>query len=41
MTGISTLGQALAQIERIKDQQILIDSLSNQLSSGFSQAFQK
>lgn len=34
MTGVSTLGQALAQIERIRDQQILIDSFSTQLTTG-------
>ena len=34
MTGISTLGQALAQIGRIRDQQILIDTFSTQLATG-------
>lgn len=34
MTGISTLGQALAQIERIKDQQTLLGTLSTQLATG-------
>ena len=34
MTGISTLGQALDQIERIKQQQGLFDDLSTQITSG-------
>lgn len=34
MTGVSTLGQALDQIERIKDQQLLFGTLSVQLSTG-------
>ena len=34
MTGISTLGQALDQIERIKKQQGLFDDLTTQLTSG-------
>ncbi len=34
MTGISTLAQALGQIDRLKDQQFLFDSLSNQLATG-------
>ncbi|MCK5284124.1 MAG: hypothetical protein KAJ86_00910 [Alphaproteobacteria bacterium] len=34
MSGISTLGQILDQIERIKDQQTLFSSLSTQLASG-------
>lgn len=34
MTGISSLGQALDQIERIKNQQSLYDSLSTQLTTG-------
>lgn len=34
MTSISTLGQALAQVERIKDQQDLFSSLSTQLATG-------
>ncbi len=34
MTGVSTLGQALAHIERIKDQQSLFSTLSTQLASG-------
>lgn len=34
MTGVSTLGQALAQIERIRDQQILVDTFSTQLTTG-------
>lgn len=34
MTGVSTLGQALAQIERIKDQQTLLGDLSTQLATG-------
>ena len=34
MTGVSTLGQALSQLERIKVQQEGFDSLSRQLSSG-------
>ena len=32
--GVSTLGQALAQIERFKDQQVLLDMLGTQLSTG-------
>ncbi len=34
MTGISTLGQALDQIERIKEQQSLFSTLSTQLTTG-------
>lgn len=34
MTGIATLAQALAQIERIKDQQSLMSMYSTQLSTG-------
>ena len=34
MTGVSTLGQALDQIERIKDQQLIFGTLSVQLSTG-------
>lgn len=34
MTGISTLAQALSQIERIQDQQTLLDTLSTQLATG-------
>lgn len=34
MTGISTLGQALSQIDRIQDQQILLNDLSTQLATG-------
>lgn len=34
MTGISTLGQILTQIERTKDQQSLLDTLSTQLATG-------
>jgi flagellar hook-associated protein 3 FlgL len=34
MTGISTLGQALDQIERIKQQQGLYDDLSTQITTG-------
>jgi len=34
MTGISTLAQALGQIDRIQNQQTLLDSLSTQLATG-------
>ncbi len=34
MTGVSTLGQALDQIERIKEQQSLFSTLSTQLTTG-------
>lgn len=34
MTGVSTLGQALTQISRIKDQQTLFNSLNLQLTTG-------
>jgi len=34
MTGVSSLGQALNQIERIKDQNKLLNTLSTQLSTG-------
>ncbi|MEM9468866.1 MAG: hypothetical protein AAF988_01760 [Pseudomonadota bacterium] len=34
MTNISTLGQAIDQISRIKDQQNLLDSLSTQIATG-------
>lgn len=34
MTGISTLAQALGQIDRIQDQQLLLDTLSTQLATG-------
>ncbi|MFK7838993.1 MAG: flagellin [Bdellovibrionales bacterium] len=34
MTGVSTLAQALGQIERIQDQQTLLNTLSNQLATG-------
>lgn len=34
MTGVSTLGQALDQIERIKEQQLLFSTLSTQLTTG-------
>lgn len=34
MTGVSTLAQALSQIDRLKDQQLLINTLSTQLSTG-------
>ena len=34
MTGISTLAQALGQIDRIQEQQTLLDSLSTQLATG-------
>ncbi len=34
MTGVSTLGQALNQIARIKDQQLLFNNLNTQLATG-------
>ncbi len=34
MTGVSTLAQTLNQIERITDQQVLLNTLSNQLATG-------
>jgi flagellar hook-associated protein 3 FlgL len=34
MSGVSTLGQALSQLERIKDQQSLFTTLSTQLATG-------
>jgi len=34
MTGISTLAQALGQIDRIQDQQVLLNTLSTQLATG-------
>ena len=34
MSGISTLGQSLTQISRIKDQQTLMDQLQTQIASG-------
>lgn len=34
MTGVSTLGQAITQLERIKEQQTLFTTLSTQLSTG-------